>query len=62
MSKQWFPLLLVPVVLLGAGCTQSSQIEIEPVVVEQEQNVQEEPAVVSFSDGSDGIKKEGREI
>lgn len=49
MFKQLFPTLLVPVILLGAGCTQSAQIDVEPVV---EAEVQEETSVEPFEDGS----------
>lgn len=55
MFKQLFPTLLVPVILLGAGCTQSSSLTVEPVVEEttQEADVQvEEATAVTFEDGS----------
>lgn len=50
MFKQLFPVLLVPVILLGAGCTQSSSVTIEPVV--EEEPVQEEQTAIVFEDGS----------
>lgn len=45
MFRQLFPTLLVPVILLGAGCTQSASVVVEPVVEEvvtQEPQVREE--------------------
>lgn len=55
MFKQLFPTLLVPVILLGAGCTQSAQVDVESVVeaeVQEEVQVQEETSVEPFEDGS----------
>lgn len=53
--KQLFPTLLVPVILLGAGCTQSAQVDVEPVVeaeVQEDVQVQAETSVEPFEDGS----------
>ncbi|MCR4314489.1 MAG: YceI family protein [Candidatus Uhrbacteria bacterium] len=55
MFKQLFPTLLVPVILLGAGCTQSAQIDVEPVVTQdtqEETQPQEQPTVIVLEDGS----------
>lgn len=45
MLKQIFPILLIPVILLGAGCSQ-----IDPVVVEEE-TVMDTRTEVEFADG-----------
>ncbi|TAL51070.1 YceI family protein [Patescibacteria group bacterium] len=41
MFKQLFPTLLIPVILLGAGCSASSPVTVEPVV---EKTAAEEPS------------------
>lgn len=48
MFKQLFPTLLVPVILIGAGCASTPE-EVEPVVEETNQEQQTE---VVFEDGS----------
>ncbi len=63
MFKQLFPTLLVPVILLGAGCTQSASVVVEPVVEEEvvieEVQVQEE---VVFENGSYALNAEQSSI
>ena len=51
MFKQFFSTLLVPLIFLGAGCSTASEIGVNPVTQEEEQ---EEVAMVEvvFEDGS----------
>lgn len=65
LFKQLFPTLLIPVILLGAGCTQSAQIEVRPVVKEEPQaeiQGQEQTTPVVFEDGSYTLSAEGSSI
>lgn len=65
LFKQLFPTLLVPVILLGAGCTQSTQLEVQPVVeeeVQQEVQGQEKASGVVFEEGSYTLDVEGSSV
>jgi polyisoprenoid-binding protein YceI len=62
--KQLFPSLLVPVILLGVGCSQISQVEI-PAVIEEEPEVvtmEAAPTEVTFENGSYILTPEGSSI
>ncbi|KKW33063.1 MAG: YceI family protein [Candidatus Uhrbacteria bacterium GW2011_GWA2_52_8d] len=53
MFKHFFPTLLVPILLLGAGCTQTVSVSVEPVVEEAAVEGQgETTAEVMFEDGN----------
>ena len=56
MFKQYFPMFLVPIVLLGAGCSQPPLLEVQPVVEEEamiDSGVQPEAMMETlFEDGN----------